>query len=117
MRHDPTQLGTLEPARRPLVLDEIALIQQDGGGMCDVRSFLYESAIVFLIIHSNAIQSGALKHANVPVAEEHQYEIYTAHYCNVQIGVSKPLHGFVPIPDGTQDYFRVQVIRQFRHEL
>ncbi len=36
---------------------------------------------------------------------------------NLQIRITKPLDSLVSVPYGTQDYFRIEIIRQLRDKL
>ncbi len=64
---DTTKLGSLESARGTLIFDQVALLQEGGGGVNDVGAHLNEGWVIFLIINANAVQHWILEHTNISV--------------------------------------------------
>jgi hypothetical protein len=55
MRRDSPQLGALESSCGALILEQLALLQQDGSRVRNVGTFLNQAEIVFLVVDADAI--------------------------------------------------------------
>lgn len=71
VRRDLSELGRGEDAGLAVVLDEISLLEHDGGRVDDVGTLLLErGVVVVLVVATDTVQRRLLEHSNVPGSQE-----------------------------------------------